>query len=132
MLLDINFVVAIIINLIFAITFIQSGLDKLINHDDNLNWFDSIFNGSFISKLTMPLFWTLTVQELLAGICFLISAVFIYLNINYTFIHYTGIFGLILLLQLFFGQRVAKDYVGASGILPYVILIVVYFYLIAQ
>jgi hypothetical protein len=35
------------------------------------------------------------------------------------------IFAVFVLVQLFFGQRIAKDYVSASGIIPYIILAVI-------
>jgi hypothetical protein len=97
-----------------------------MNSKANLDWFSSVFSHTFLSKLIVPIFWILAFQELAVGIysiyagglllfapdscCTLLKA------------YYALIGNMFVLLQLFFGQRIAKDYVGASGIVPYIIL----------
>ena len=45
-----------LISLFFAITFLQSGLDKVFQHSGNLSWFKSVFETSFIKSIITPLF----------------------------------------------------------------------------
>lgn len=118
----------------FAITFIQSGIDKILDTEGNLGWFKSQFQNSFLSKIITPLFWVITIQELLVGGMMLLSifngakALISYRSNQFFEYHADDvpfIFALFVLIQLFFGQRIAKDYVGASGIIPYIILAVI-------
>ncbi len=110
-----------LIFLVFAITFIESGIDKVINKTGNLEWLSGHFSKSILSKIVSPLFYIITFQELIAGILMVVSII----NCFYP-IFDAGFpslfFILFLLIQLFAGQRIAKDYVGASGIIPYMIL----------
>jgi hypothetical protein len=118
----------------FAITFIQSGMDKIMDTEGNLGWFKSQFQNSFLNKIITPLFWLITLQELLCGGMMLIaifnaSKALLSYRANQFFEYHAEdmpfIFAVFVLIQLFFGQRIAKDYVGASGIIPYIILAVI-------
>ena len=113
-----------LISLFFAITFLQSGLDKVFQHSGNLSWFKSVFETSFIKSIITPLFYWITIQELVIGGWMLIA------TFSYFFLDcYCGVIAdlgfilcLALLIQLFTGQRIAKDYAGAAGIIPYIIV----------
>lgn len=118
----------------FAITFLQSGVDKIMNTEGNLGWFKSQFENTFLSKLITPLFWIITVEELLIGGVMLISiyqplqSILGYRSSQFFEFHADDqpfLLALFVLIQLFFGQRIAKDYVGASGIIPYMILAII-------
>jgi hypothetical protein len=109
----------------FAILFIQSGLDKVINFRENLSWLVGHFKDTFLSGLVPLLLISITLAELASG---LISAY----GIVELLVHHThqaafwGIaFGTLSLVMLFFGQRIAKDYAGASGLVSYFIVAVV-------
>ena len=121
-----------ILLLFFAITFIQSGIDKFINTQGNLDWFKSQFKETFLKPIIAPSFWLITLQEIIAG--FWALAVFFMMLFNFSLsyiIFYVFVFQAFVLLQLFFGQRIAKDYAGASGIVPYFITsILAHFYLL--
>lgn len=105
----------------FAIVFLQSALDKLLDRDGNLAYFSDHFRASPLPPELIPLLLTaITILEGLAGgLCALgiISG-------SWT----RGGFGIaaagvtmagVSLLGLLLGQRVAKDYAGAAVIAPY-------------
>lgn len=119
-------VVSLIINLFssafFAILFLQSGIDKIIDRKNNLSWLKDHFSKT-VFKNTVPFLLTLlTFFELMAGIfCFL--GFFSILMYGYTLFSFIGIlFSLISLTSLFFGQRLAKDYIGAADLAIYFIV----------
>jgi uncharacterized membrane protein YphA (DoxX/SURF4 family) len=116
----------------FAITFIQSGIDKLLNTQGNMDWFKSQFKETFLNSIIVPSFWLITIQEIIAGFSALAVFFMILFNLSLSYIlFYVFVIQAFVLLQLFFGQRIAKDYVGASGIVPYLITsILAHFYLL--
>lgn len=113
-----------LLSLFFAITFLQSGIDKVLNREGNLSWFVSVFEKTILGKFIAPLFYWITIQELFVGAWMLI-AVYCHLFCTCTTCIITDwayILCMFVLIQLFTGQRIAKDYVGASGIIPYIIV----------
>jgi len=113
-----------LISLFFAITFLQSGLDKLFQRSGNLSWFKSVFEPTIIKPVVTPLFYWISIQELVIGGWMLIAAFsYLFLDCYCGLVTDWGfILCLALLIQLFTGQRIAKDYPGASGIIPYIIV----------
>lgn len=116
--------IAFLIPVLFvAVLFLQSGIDKLMDRKGNLDWLKGHFANSPLRNSVPLLLTFVTMLELLTGISSLIGA------IVYPFWEDGGIlilFALLLsditLLFLFSGQRIAKDYAGAAGIVPYFIL----------
>lgn len=112
-----------ILSLFFVVTFLQSGIDKVLNRKDNLSWFKSVFDNTILKPIITPLFYWITLQELFVGIWMLIAA-YCYLFCACSccaFTEWGFILCLFVFVQLFTGQRIAKDYPGASGIIPYIL-----------
>jgi hypothetical protein len=108
----------------FAILFLQSGIDKVIDRKGNLEWLTGHFSKSPIAN-QVPVFLTvITGMELLSGALNAVSSVLIFFvgpkGFPLPFIAMAA--AMLTLLALFFGQRIAKDYAGASGIVPYFIV----------
>lgn len=102
-----------------AALFLQSGIDKVTNHQGNLEWLRGHFAKSPLRNQVKLMLLTVTVTELLAG--FLSAAgIFLYL---FTGNNVTGFAGAVLaslsLVMLFTGQRIAQDYAGAATIASY-------------
>jgi hypothetical protein len=105
----------------FAVAFGQSALDKLLDQEGNVSYFQDHFKASpFPAELIRPLFWTLTAIEATAGaLCALGLVTFSFLRPG------VGIAGLgvvvsgLALLSLLLGQRLAKDYAGAAVVAAY-------------
>lgn len=118
-----------LIFLFFGITFLESGIDKLRNPDGNLSWFREHFANSIFKKITTPLFWIVTFQELAVGMIMIISICLTIISEDKNMGHLGLLWSLFLLIQLYAGQRIAKDYGGASGIVPYIIVAIIGFFL---
>lgn len=116
---DINFIIPVSIACFWAIVFLQSGLDKIIDFKGNVSWLEGHFSKTIIGKFTKPLVVILTIFELIAGILSAVGIVNFILTESKTWIIQGVIFSLISLLMLIFGQRLAKDYEGAKTIAIY-------------
>jgi uncharacterized membrane protein YphA (DoxX/SURF4 family) len=104
-----------------AITFIQSGYDKLFYWKDNLDWLKEHFAKTQLKNLVRLALLNILVLELIAGILCVVGAIELLVNNGRTFGLYGAVFSCITLLMLLFGQRLAKDYDGARTIVIYFI-----------
>ncbi|MDZ7876780.1 MAG: DoxX family membrane protein [Saprospiraceae bacterium] len=104
--------------MLMAILFLQSGLDKLFNYAGNLAYFESHFKNSPLSKTVGLLLPTITALEIAAGVMCAIGVVGLYTG-NEVWAFWGLILSALSLIFLFFGQRMAKDYAGAGGLMPY-------------
>ncbi len=117
--------------LIFLIiTFLQSGIDKLIDWNGNLSWLKGHFEKSPLKNKVPLLLGIVTITEIAAGILSLIGVVQLLLHNNKTFAVYGAMISCTALLMLFFGQRIAKDYEGAKTIVIYLVPTVFLLYLL--
>lgn len=115
------FIARICIAAFLAILFLQSGSDKLFNFKENLSWLSGHFKDTFFSGLVPVLFVVLTLTELSAGLLSAYGIVEIIIHRSDTIAFYGASFAVISLLFLFAGQRLAKDYNGASSLVAYFI-----------
>jgi uncharacterized membrane protein YphA (DoxX/SURF4 family) len=113
---------AIIITLIFfAITFIQSGYDKVMDWKGNVGWLTGHFANTPIKKMVPQSLFLILVLEVLAGAFSVIGVIEILVNEGTQFAFFAGVLSSITLLFLLLGQRMAKDYDGARTIAIYFI-----------
>ena len=105
-----------------AILFLQSGLDKVLDKKENLDWLISHFANSPFKNFVPVLFFTITVVELLSGILNLLGVLFLLLDGSLMLALYGTILASVALIMLFLGQRIAKDYIGAQSLVSYFIL----------
>jgi len=104
----------------FAIVFLQSGLNKLVDSEGNMAYMQEAFSQApTLQGMMGPMFWALTALELAAGVfCGLGLVTFSFLSGG--FLARWGIrFATFALLALVFGQRMAKDYAGAAVVAAY-------------
>lgn len=107
--------------LILSILFLQSGIDKVTDWKGNLGWLKGHFANSPFKNAVPLILGILTVQEVLAGLLSL-GGLLVYLVTGQTITAVIGIIiGLSAFVSLFLGQRLAKDYAGAGGLVPYMI-----------
>lgn len=104
-----------------AVTFLQSGIDKLFNWKGNLGWLQGHFSKTFL-KSTVPLLLVIVlILECAVGVLSAIS-IFDFLNSGKSSMAFwAALLSCITLLFLLFGQRVAQDYDGARTIVIYLI-----------
>lgn len=112
-----------------TITFLQSGIDKLLDWKGNLGWLTGHFSKS-IFKGTVPVLLSIVlVLELLSGILSGVGIFQFAVNGESIFGFYGAMLSAVTLLMLLLGQRVAKDYEGAKTIVVYLIPTVFLIYL---
>jgi hypothetical protein len=105
----------------FAIVFLQSAADKLLDRPGNLAYFGEHFKGSPFPPEAVPLlFWGLTLIETSAGLLCALGLLigdFRYegMGVSATGVALAGV----ALLCLLLGQRLAKDYAGAAVVAAY-------------
>jgi uncharacterized membrane protein YphA (DoxX/SURF4 family) len=111
-----------------AISFIQSGYDKIFHWKDNVDWLTGHFSKTVIKNVVPIALFNVLVLELLSGVLSIVGAIELFVNGGRLFGYYGGVFSCITLLMLLFGQRLAKDYDGARTIVIYFIpaVLVVY------
>ncbi|HAH54760.1 MAG TPA: DoxX family protein [Flavobacterium sp.] len=102
-----------------AITFIQSGYDKLFYWNDNLDWLKAHFAKTQLKNLVRLALLHILVLELISGILCVVGGIELLVSNGRTFGLYGAVFSSITLLMLLFGQRLAKDYDGARTIVIY-------------
>ena len=113
-----------------AILFLQSGLDKVFNWKDNLEWLKGHFANSILAGVVPILLGVITFFEVISGVFSAIGLVNIIFG-NGDFIAFIGaMLSAMSLLMLFFGQRIAKDYAGAGGLVPYFIFTLATLYIL--
>ena len=107
-----------------AILFLQSGLDKVVDRAGNVSWLTGHFAKSPLASIVVPMLSVLTLVELAAGALSAVGAVLLLVDGTRLIAALGALLSMVALLMLFFGQRMAKDYGGASGLVPYFVVAV--------
>lgn len=106
-----------------AITFLQSGYDKIKDWKGNVEWLNGHFSNTILAKQVPLALGTILLLEIVSGV--LCVSGIIQNIMQDGVIRGLGFYGAILscitLLFLLFGQRLAKDYDGARTIVIYFI-----------
>jgi len=116
-----NNITSILILVFLAITFLQSGYDKLFNWKDNLEWLRGHFAKTPLKNQVPLALANILILELISGILCVVGCIELLVNNGRVFGFYGAVFSCITLLMLLFGQRLAKDYDGARTIVIYFI-----------
>lgn len=115
---------AVIILLLFlAITFLQSGYDKINDWKGNVEWLTGHFSKTFIRNNVPASLGLILVLEILAGALNIIGVLQLVITegVRSDFGLLGAVMSCVTLLFLLFGQRIAKDYDGARTIVIYFI-----------
>ena len=115
-----------------AILFLQSGIDKVIDHRGNLEWLKGHFAKSPLAEVVAVLLTAITILEVTAGALSAIGCIILIVSRESTVAFYGAVISAVALIALFFGQRMAKEYAGAAVLVPYFLLTLVAMYLLAQ
>ncbi len=115
-------VIQLAVTLFLAVLFLQSGLDKVFDWSGNKRYLTQHFEKSPL-KATVPLLLpVITALEVLAGVCCAGGALLLLFGQGSLVAFVGAALSSVALLSLFFGQRMAKDYAGAGGLVPYFLL----------
>ena len=115
-----------------AILFLQSGIDKIIDRLGNLEWLKGHFANTPLAGVVPVLLTAITFLEVAAGALSAIGCLMLIVSRETTIAFYGAVSSAVVLIALFFGQRLAKDYAGAAVLVPYFLLALVAIYLLAQ
>ena len=115
-----------------AILFLQSGIDKIVDRQGNIEWLKGHFAKSPLAAIVPLLFGILTLLELSAGVLSGIGFFALVFSHNSTIAFYGTVASAVAVTALFFGQRMAKEYAGAAILVPYFLLTLAAIYLLAH
>ena len=126
------YILQILISAFLAILFLQSGIDKIVDRRGNRAYLDQHFAKSPLAATVGPMFLVVTILEVSAGALSGVGCALLLISHDSTVAYLGAVVGAINLTALFFGQRVAKDYVGAAVLVPYFLLAITAIYLLAE
>src|SRR5262249_7645112 len=115
-----------------AILFLQSGIDKIMDRQGNLQWLSGHFAKSPLAGFVPLLFTLLAVIEVVAGTLSGIGFFALLFAHSPAIAFYGAVVSAMTILCLFFGQRMAKEYAGAAILVPYFLVTLVAIYLLAS
>ena len=119
-----NYPAEVLILLFLIVTFIQSGIDKLIDWKGNVSFIKEHFKKSPLKNSVPLLLAIILIIEILAGILMIIGVYQLY-TAEVKEIALLGIeLSAITLIFLLIGQRLAKDYAGAMSLGVYFMITV--------
>jgi hypothetical protein len=102
-----------------GILFLQSGLDKVLDRTGNLEWLKGHFAKSPLRGVVPLMLSAITLLELSAGALSALGVVEVAFWATTRLALAGAIASGVSIVCLFFGQRIAKDYAGAAGLVPY-------------
>ena len=110
-----------LVSAFLGILFLQSGLDKVFDWRGNRSYIQGYFEKTPLRTLSLMMLFTITLAEVLSGAVSVIG-VGVLLLTGQTLVAFVGAcLSGASVLALFLGQRIAKDYAGAAGMVPYFI-----------
>jgi hypothetical protein len=119
-----------IIPALMAVLFAQSGLDKVFDFKGNLSWMTGHFSKTILKGVVKPSLIAITAMELLASLLCGAGALVILLSGSTVAAFWGLVLAAATLIQLFAGQRIAKDYPGAATIAMYAGIAVIGIYVL--
>lgn len=104
-----------------AITFLQSGYDKIADWNGNVSWLKSHFANTILKNNVPAALLLILALEIAAGVLGVMGIIENISNQSTVLANYCCVISSVTLLLLLFGQRLAKDYDGARTIVIYLI-----------
>src|SRR5215210_5139313 len=127
-----SLILQLLVSAFLAVLFLQSGLDKVIDRRGNRAYLDAHFAKSPLAGTVGPMFVVITILEVSAGALLGVGCVLILLTRDSLVAYLGAVLAAVNLTALFFGQRVAKDYVGAAVLVPYFLLAMTAIFVLAE
>jgi uncharacterized membrane protein YphA (DoxX/SURF4 family) len=124
-------IASILILAFLAVTFIQSGFDKVSDWKGNVEWLKGHFSKTFMRNNVPEALLLILALELTSGILCTAGVIELLVTREHVYGYYGALFSCIALILLLFGQRIAKDYDGARTIAIYFIPAVLAVYWLA-
>jgi diacylglycerol kinase len=127
-----SWLLELLVSAFLAVLFLQSGIDKVVDRRGNREYLQQHFAKSPLARTVGPMFFVITILEVLAGALSGIGCLVLLITGNPTVAFLGAVVSAVNLIALFFGQRVAKDYAGAAVLVPYFLLALAGIYLLAE
>ena len=119
-----NYPAEVLLLIFLIITFIQSGIDKLLDWNGNISFIKEHFKSSPLKNTVPLLLGIILIVEIIAGVLMSIGVYELYTS-EAKEIALLGVeLSAIALIFLLIGQRLAKDYAGAMSLGVYFIITV--------
>lgn len=112
---------SLLILILLAVTFIQSGYEKVSDWKGNLAWLKEHFQNTIIKDVVPASLMIVLILEIVAGIFCVAGAIQLLVNNDTTYGYNGAVLSCVVLILLLLGQRMAKDYDGARTIVIYFI-----------
>ena len=114
-----KFAPQLLVLLFLAITFLTSTIDKIIDWNGNIAYFNEHFGTTFLKGKSALMLGFLTVMETIISLLAVVGMFQIYLNRSLDVGFWATVIAAKVLLFMLLGQRIAKDYAGAMTIAVY-------------
>ena len=124
-------IASILILAFLAVTFLQSGYDKVSDWKGNVEWLKEHFSKTVLRGQVPFALFIILALELASGILCSVGVIELFVTREHVYGYYGALFSCIALIMLLFGQRIAKDYDGARTIAIYFIPAVLAVYWLA-
>lgn len=111
----------ILLLLLLAVTFLQSGYDKIKDWKGNVAWLKGHFEASILANQVPLALFIILILEVFSGVLCISGILELFGSPNSEVGFYGAVLSCITLIFLLFGQRIAKDYDGARTIVIYFI-----------
>ena len=121
----------VLILLFLIVTFLQSGIDKLVDWKGNLSFIKSHFKNSPLKNSVPLLLAIILIMEVLASLLMIIGVYQLYTSELKEMAILGVIISALSLIFLLIGQRLAKDYAGAMTLAVYFIITIIGLILLA-
>ena len=116
------YLLQLLVSAFLAVLFLQSGLDKVFDRAGNRAYLDEHFARSPLARTVGPMFVTVTILEVTAGLLSGLGFLQILFFRSSALAFLGALIAAANLVALFFGQRLSKDYAGAAALVPYFLL----------
>ena len=120
-----NYPVEVLILLFLIITFLQSGIDKLVDWKGNLSFIKGHFKNSPLKNMVPLLLAIILILEILASVLMIIGVYQLYTSELKEMASLGIQLSALSLIFLLIGQRLAKDYAGAMTLAVYFIIAII-------
>ena len=114
-----KFAPQLLVLLFLTITFLTSSIDKMVDWNGNITYFNEHFGNSFLKGKSVLMLGFLTVMETIISVLAVVGMFQIYLNQGLNIGFWATVIAAKILLFMLLGQRIAKDYAGAMTIAVY-------------
>lgn len=126
-----SYLTEILILLFLIVTFLQSGIDKMVDWNGNLSFIKDHFKNSPLKNMVPLLLGIILITEAVAGL-FMIAGIYQLLSSGVKeFAIYGVALSALTLIFLLIGQRLAKDYAGAMTLAVYFIIAIFGLYILS-